>query len=88
MGWVSSLPLDIYLIVMARYLRFLLHCNVLSLYACMQSTDNTLLIELFLYRYYDKKIQDLYASYDLTKFHNVFHIKLCVKTKFNEYCDD
>ena len=48
----------------------------------MQSTDNALLTKLFLYWYYDKKIQDLYAFYDLTKFHNVFHIKRCVKTKF------
>ena len=54
----------------------------------MQFTDNALLNKLFLYRNYDKKIQDLYASYDLTKFHNVFHIKHCVKTKFNEYYDD
>ena len=69
-------------------MRFLLHCNVLSLYACMQSIDNALLTKLFLYRYYDKKIQDLYASFDLTKFHNVFHIKRCVKRKFYEYCDD
>ena len=69
-------------------MRFLLHCNVLSLYACMQSADNALLTKLFLYRYYDKKIQDLYASYDLTKFHYVFHIKHCIKTKFNEYCDN
>ena len=56
-------------------MRFLLLCNVLFLYACMQSTDNALLTKLFLYRYYDKKIQDLYASYDLTKFHDVFHIE-------------
>ena len=54
----------------------------------MQSTDKALLTKLILYRYYDKKLQDLYASYDLTKFHNVFQIKRCVKTKFNEYCDD
>ena len=87
-GWVSLLPLDIYLIVIAQCLRFLLYCNVLSLYACMQSTDNVLLTKLFLYRYYDKKIQDLYASYDLTKFYNAFYIKRCVKTKFNEYCDN
>ena len=69
-------------------MRFLLHCNVLSLYACTQSIDNDLLTKLFLYRYHDKKILDLYVSNDLTKFHNVFHIKHCVKTKFNEYCDD
>ena len=50
----------------------------------MQSTDNALLTKLFLYRYYDKKIQNLY---DFTKFHNVFHIKRCVKTKFNGYYD-
>ena len=54
----------------------------------MQSTDNALFTKLFLYRYYDKNIQDLYASYDFTKFHNMFHIKHCVKMKFNEYCDD
>ena len=47
-------------------MRFLLNCNALSLYACMQSTNNALLTKLFLYRYYDKKIQVLYASYDLT----------------------
>ena len=39
----------------------------------MQSTDNALLNKLLLYRYYDKKIQNLYASYDLTKIHKVFH---------------
>ena len=39
-------------------MRFLLHCNVLCLYACMQSTDNALLTKLYLYRYYDKKMQD------------------------------
>ena len=38
-------------------MRFSLHCNVLSLYACMQSTNNALLTKLFLYRYYDKKIR-------------------------------
>ena len=54
----------------------------------MQSTDNALLTKLFLYRYYDKKVQDLCASYDFNKFHKVFYIKRCVKTKFNEYCDD
>ena len=69
-------------------MRFLLQCNTLSLYACMQSTDNDLLSKLFLYRYYDKKIQDLYMSYGLTKFHNVFHIKHCIRVKFNEYCED
>ena len=69
-------------------IRFLLHSNVLSLYACMQSTNNVLLTKLFLYQYYNKKIQDLFASYDLTKFHNLFRIKRCGKTKFNEYCDD
>ena len=54
----------------------------------MQSTNNHLLTKLFLYRYCDKKIEDLYASYDLTKCHNVFHIKLCVTAKFNLYFDD
>ena len=53
-------------------MRFLLHCNILSLYACMQSTDNDLLTKLFLCQYYDKKMQDLCAAFDFTKFH-VFH---------------
>ena len=47
-----------------------------------------LLTKLFLCRHYDKKIQDLYAPYDLTKFHNVFHIRCYVTMKFNKYCDD
>ena len=54
----------------------------------MQSTDNDLLTKLFLCRYYDRKIQDLYAPKNLTKFHNVCHIKRCVTAKFNKYCDD
>ena len=69
-------------------MRFLLHCNILSLYACMQSSVNDLLAKLFLCRFYDKEIQDLYASYNSTKLHNVFHIKRCVSTKFNLYCDE
>ena len=59
------------------------------LYVSMQFTDNDLLTKLFFYRYFDKKRQDLYASYDYTKFQNVFHINRWVTTKFNEkYYDD
>ena len=58
-------------------MRFLLHCYVLSLYAGMQFADNVLLTKLFLYQYYGKKIQDLFASYDLSKFHNVSNLALC-----------